>query len=424
MPCDASVSDWRDPSVGWGIILADDPALTERERACAYDAPEPIRELLRCRPGATVLRYRPNAPTRARLLWDATNEVDVSLASSPIGVSAGCLPKYLLIYASPSAVPWSIQYALNVTRCVGRLDLSGTSLEHYVSALLSDWAHVPPPADSVVVWATEHEAADATARGRELIAEPFVRRVKRDPSRTKDVIFLDGDERATAGRLVQALRSERPGTIVTSSNGSFDKFEDEHAGRETIGAPVDQNGDLVDFRAALALWDPGGAVWYANASYSAGVDDDAVFEGLVDRESLLGRTISRSVVTAMSAPLANSLLGAKRPLRAFVGHVGPLFAASELAPTEISALTATLVTTLAAATTGKKPIAEIFASEWFNNVPKLYAKFDKHLGEFNANITPASTVIRDLLTVLNVERTVLLGDPTVVAPAAPIDASP
>jgi hypothetical protein len=144
-------SDWRDPNVGWGLVLPDDPNLSARRSANAADAPEPIRELLRRRPGATVLRYRAGSPARARLLWDATSEVDVSIASSRLGVSAGCLPKYLLIYADPGRIPWSLQYALNVTRCVGRLDLDGEALENYVSALLSDWRTPPSSGRRIIV---------------------------------------------------------------------------------------------------------------------------------------------------------------------------------------------------------------------------------------------------------------------------------
>ena len=45
-----------------------------------------------------------------------------------------------LIAASPSEVPWHVQYDLNPVRNVGRLDLDDEGLDRYVSALLDDWS--------------------------------------------------------------------------------------------------------------------------------------------------------------------------------------------------------------------------------------------------------------------------------------------
>jgi hypothetical protein len=45
------------------------------------------------------------------------------------GLGDGKTPQYLLIYGSPAEIPWAVQYALNMSTYVGRLDLEGPALE-------------------------------------------------------------------------------------------------------------------------------------------------------------------------------------------------------------------------------------------------------------------------------------------------------
>ena len=50
-------ANWRDPRVGWGLILPESAGLTDDQLAGAGDAPEPIQALVAARQGK-VLRYR------------------------------------------------------------------------------------------------------------------------------------------------------------------------------------------------------------------------------------------------------------------------------------------------------------------------------------------------------------------------------
>ena len=50
--------DWQHPQVGWGMVLPENETLSERERATAIDAPEPLRQLVEQRNHAPVFRYR------------------------------------------------------------------------------------------------------------------------------------------------------------------------------------------------------------------------------------------------------------------------------------------------------------------------------------------------------------------------------
>src|SRR5205807_2515028 len=90
--------------------------------------------------------------------------------------------------------------------------------------------------------------------------------------------------------------------------------------------PVDARGEVLNLDELLSVWEPKGAVWYAHACCSAGSDSTSVFAGLFEKgspnESLLRSLTS---LPASVAPLPKRLLGHRRPLRAFVGHVEPTF---------------------------------------------------------------------------------------------------
>ena len=125
----ADPRDWRDPRVGWGLVLPDVDGLGEVEKARGQDAPEPIRALLAARPGSPVLRYRRGLRfTQIRRYYEDRPAQDLSLSASAQGVGPGELPRYLLIYGDPGAVPWEFQYLLNQACAVGRLTITGEPL--------------------------------------------------------------------------------------------------------------------------------------------------------------------------------------------------------------------------------------------------------------------------------------------------------
>lgn len=94
----ANPNDWRDPRVGWGLVLPEKPGLSAADLASGDDAPEPIRELLKARSQALggpapVLRYRPESPNRFRFLRNYRDGKDLAISGSPLGVGPGCLPR-------------------------------------------------------------------------------------------------------------------------------------------------------------------------------------------------------------------------------------------------------------------------------------------------------------------------------------------
>jgi len=70
----------------------------------------------------------------------------------------------------------------------------------------------------------------------------------------------------------------------------------------------------------LAQWQPNGAIWYAHACCSAGSDGASSYAGLLEADSTLDKTLQAvATLGSLTAPLPKRLLGAKQPLRAFVG---------------------------------------------------------------------------------------------------------
>jgi len=316
-------NDWRDPRVGWGVVLADQTGLSNDALATGDDAPEPVRELIAARGGAPVFRYVPgNSKGLLRRYRVGGKPSDLNL-SGERGLGTNAVPWYLLIVGSPKDIPWEVQYHLQTQAYVGRLDLDLEGLENYVGALLGEWSGSPRSARTPLVWAVDKGHPDITRLMRKTIAERLVDKLTSD----KDVDMAQGfltDAAATCTDLVSALVSRQPAFVMTSSHGATFPLTDPKAMGAKLGGLVDvENTVLVD---QVEAWKPSGAIWYAHACCSAGGDAVSLFAGLVDPTSTLGQTLTAIAQTgAQTSPLARKLLGTKAPLGAFVGHVEPTF---------------------------------------------------------------------------------------------------
>lgn len=321
----ADPRDWKDPRVGWGLVLPDDEAVPATERGTAVDAPEPIRRLVAARAGAPVLRTRPDRVGKLRRYAADGTFTDLEVAATEFGVEPGHLPRYLLLYGSPAAIPWDVQFLLNARFAVGRLDLAGDALEHYVAALESDWAGSTADPFRSVVWATEFDSADISALMKRSIAKPVFDQLAADPTTAAGAVYLGTKHEATAQALAGALAERVPGLIVTTSHGATG---DATGGPtvDTLGLPVDDAFVPVTPGVLLAGWQPNGAIWYAHACCSAGSSALTVFHGLFAPASSVGQLLaSVAALGDQVAPLPRALLGHERPLRAFIGHVEPTF---------------------------------------------------------------------------------------------------
>ena len=413
--------DWRHPKVGWGLVLPDDTALPAAARSRADDAPEPIRRLLAARPGSPVLRWSVAHGNEVLLRYDAGGGHKPLALVSPDGIAPDALPLYLLIAASPQKVPWSFQYAANLRRYVGRLDLAGDALSNYVGALLSGWAGSSRDPRAPLVWSVDHGPQDITW----LMDQAISRKVLDAFAADQDGDFtrrvgLFGAE-ATGERLIAALSEHNPALVVTTSHGMTGPLNDPTLTAAQLGVPVDYAHQVLDVEALCQAWSPDGAIWYSHACCAAGSDTHSQYAGLFDPASDVMQVLGwvAAACGARIAPLPQRLLGAKRPLAAFVGHVEPTFnwtlrdprTGQPLAHSVRQALYEGLF-----AGAGGRPLGWALA-QVFKDAAALLALWAQAVRGFNKGLPGAlDSALINQLTALDRQHTVILGDPTVALP--------
>lgn len=319
--------DWRSPDVGWGLVLRDDPTISQKDKAVGADAPEPIRRLLAARAPAPILRYQPGKPPGEFVrYYPDGDEEPLSSATPDRGTHEGQVPQYLLIYGSPSAIPWAVQYSLNLSAFVGRLDLTvEEGLEHYITALIEGWPDRGAlDAGAPLVWSADWGQPDITFLLNRLVAERLSEAFRGDTDLVRHR-WLSGRQ-ATTVALGEELATTRPAFVCTTSHGMTGPFRDPAATVAHLGSPVDSLRKVVE-PDHLRDWSPGGAIWYAHACCSAGSDRQSRYAELIGPQQR-GGALLRQVADASGAriaPLPRMLLGAEQPLAAFVGHVEPTF---------------------------------------------------------------------------------------------------
>jgi hypothetical protein len=412
-------ANWAHPEVGWGLILPERAGQTPEQLATAADAPEPIRALVAARHGK-VLRYRAGKAFSDWTLRDYTSG-DLLSAAAPVGTGPQQLPKYLLIYASPADVPWHIQFALNPVRCVGRLDLTGDALGNYVAALQGRWAHSSASYASPVVWAVDHGGGDITTLMRNTVAAPIYDAFNGD-AEMPGAAFVDGSALpATVKALSAALVANRPSLVLTSSHGLTGPLSDVDAMRTTLGLPVDQEHRVLTPDALLAEWQPDGAIWFAQACCSAGSDSPTAYAGLFEAGSLLGETLTRIAnVGPTVAPLPRALLGASKPLRAFIGHVEPTFDWTLSFPPNRQVLTSDLKTAVYTRLCSGLPVG-LAMSGYYPAIATLLTQYIHAKQTYDSTVGAAAKPSLDMLVYSRVTAhdrasTVILGDPTAAIP--------
>ncbi len=319
---------WQDPKVGWGVILPENRELTRAELATAMDAPAPIRELVARRGDAPVFRVGQGwQPGTLRRYAPDGSAMDIDIHAGRIGMAPGHIPRYLLIVGSPAQIPWDVQYDLHLTYFTGRLDLDDTGLGHYVDALLSDWQGSPVMKANTLSWTVDHGGGDITSLMRQTIGDPIHDRFATDPvpELVAGARVLRGPQATQAG-LAAAIEERHPSLIVSTSHGDTAPLDDVDLMRRNLGLLIDADLRRLDPALLSGAAAPSGAIWFAQACCSAGSSARTAYDGVLKAGTAADRIV-RAVAGCgeTTAPLPRALLGASKPLRAFVGHVEPTF---------------------------------------------------------------------------------------------------
>lgn len=413
--------NWQDPQVGWGLVQPDNPELSPVARAGADDASEPIRRLWNARPGSPVLRWNATEGNEVLLRYDGLGGVKRCSLVSDYGTSGDRIPRFLLIAASPQKIPWSLQYALNMRRYVGRLDGPEDAVGRYVDALRSGWSDSARDVRAPLIWSVDHGPDDITWLMDQAISRKLYGAYETDvdadfPRRTG----LFGSD-ATAARLITELAAKNPALVVTTSHGMTGPLNNASLTKAQLGVPVDRDHQLLDLQALDAAWQPDGAVWYSHACCAAGSDAKSQYEGLFDPNSDVMQTLDgvTAACGACIAPLPLKLLGHAKPLAAFIGHVEPTFnwtlrdprTGQPLAHPVRQALYDCLF-----ASGGGRPIGWALARV-FDDAATLLALWAQAVRNFNKGLPGAlDSALVNQVTALDRQHTVLLGCPTATLP--------
>ena len=177
---------------------------------------------------------------------------------------------------------------------------------------------------------------------------------------------------------------------------------------------------MLDPDSLLKGWQPAGAVWYAHACCSAGSDTASRYEGLVAPESDAAEALrDAGELGETVAPLPRLLLGASRPLRAFIGHVGPTFSWTLREPTTRESLTSPTLHALYTRFYQKErfPVGHMIRPI-FEPLGTLFSEAVRRTDEHRESPTATCTPIVDRrLMAEDLQSTVLIGDPTALIPS-------
>jgi hypothetical protein len=422
---EADARDWTHPEVGWGLVLPEGK-LPPARRATADDAPPPIRDLFAkraARMGAPVLRYAPDLGNRFLRRYNANGKFEpLDINGTDPGVGPGQLPAYLLLAGSPKDIPWEFQYTLNLSRCVGRLDLPEAGLWNYVKALQSDWAGSVCRRDRPVIWATDGGANDITQVMRRALADPLRATFADDPevrSAGGKLTYLAGAA-ATWANLVGALQSQAPALIVTTSHGQTEPLDRPEELSRTLGVPVDAGHRTIVPEELARQWAPNGAIWYAHACCSAGSDATNHYQGLFAAGGQYARLLEELArPPGRSAPLPVCLLGHPSPLRAFIGHVHPTMDWPLRQPQTQQLIAGTIRRALYQGLYHERPKpAALALRPCYHQVGVWYDEVLAALENIDAAMALARVIaLRAKLCAYDRRAMVVLGDPTVCLPA-------
>jgi hypothetical protein len=324
---DYALRDDYDPDeladAGWGIVF------------CANATPS-VREALQ-----PLIEHRRAAASRKRenrfRIFEGAHGYRSGLTkeafftenkASPGRVDPDRLPYYLLLVGSPSEIPFSFQYRLDIAHAVGRLDLERPEqYASYAKSVVAAECGTRPARRRAAFWAPRNPDDEAT----ELSADVLIAGLREYTSPRLENAMLDfhvGDEAGKERLLALIGGAERPDVLFTASHGVAFPPQSDLQSRwqgalltQDWPGPIAQRGALppsqyfgaddLDSGADVA-----GLIHFCFACYGAGTPATDEFSEAGDGET---RQIAPFPFVS---PLARAMLGHPRGgALAFIGHV-------------------------------------------------------------------------------------------------------
>lgn len=401
---------------GWGVIFA------ARDRALSGAIVEAMDELLSLRRQQCGARYHAYLGVQAYRPGERADELLARLGVGPGPADPDKVPYYLLLVGDPEAIPYRVQYELDVQYAVGRIHFD--SLDEYASyarsVALAERGGATLPR-RVAFFAPRNAGDRATQTSAGQLAAPLAawmdRWTMQDASRPQwEDVSLFGEE-ATKSRLRSLLGAETPALLFTASHG--------------MGFPAGDPRQLQHQGALLCQDWPGPSAWRDRIPpdfYLAAddVDDEARLLGLVafhfacysGGTPLWDPFARRSGAAKQAAPrpflarLPQRLLGhPKGGALAVIGHIDRALGYSFAWP-GAGAQGAAFESTLQRLLEGH-PVGS--ALEYFNlRYAELSTKLSGELDDVDHGATPDPFRLADLWTTNNDARGyAIFGDPAV-----------
>jgi hypothetical protein len=200
--------------VGWGVVFAQD---------CDPAVREALRELLdhRRRQATEVSsnRYREFWGADAYLPGESKSEFLARMGAGPGPVDPERVPYYLLLVGNGRAIPFSLQYQLDVQYAVGRLSLdSPEDYRSYAAGVVAAETAGVRRARTLGFFGPQNPGDRATELSRRELVEPLMQRLAADHSDWQ-VRSAVGDDATKACLLDLVAGDDAPLLLFTAGHG-------------------------------------------------------------------------------------------------------------------------------------------------------------------------------------------------------------
>ncbi|HXH39299.1 MAG TPA: hypothetical protein VNN08_11780 [Thermoanaerobaculia bacterium] len=208
---------------GWGAVFAPD---------IGDDVKEALQPLLALRKEQARDRYHDFSGDRAFRTTDSKNTFLSRSKAAPGPANPKNVPYYLLLVGSPQAIPFKVQYQLDVQYAVGRVHFdSAEEYANYANTVVAAEKGLIQRPHTVSLFGVRNRGDVATQLSADHLIVPLAESLRRIDETTWSTQCLLGQE-CTRAALVDLLRAEKaPALLISASHG--------------IGVP---NGDSRQYR--------------------------------------------------------------------------------------------------------------------------------------------------------------------------------